>query len=81
MYNDIASKLRELSEEDLLSLLDMVSEEVKRRNDMAGMNVPAIDDPDPRKAVLSFIESLSAIGIKFRTADGKVVEPEDFEKS
>lgn len=43
---DVKARLRELSDDDVLELLDVVSEEVKRRNSLHLPAIPPVGTPE-----------------------------------
>lgn len=66
MTADIKERLRGLAEGDLLDLLDAVSEEVKRRNDLTGLGIPDVRAQTPQQNVVMVLEALADLNIRTR---------------
>lgn len=63
MLSDLREKIQGLSDDELFSVLDCVSEEVKRRNNIMGPSIPDIRAQSPEENVKMVIEALAALGV------------------
>ena len=58
--DEIKSKLRSMSDEHVLSLLDAVSDEVKRRNTILGPPIADVRKEALSKGLLDLLEALAS---------------------
>ncbi len=70
MNEELKKSLESLNDSDLFSILDAVSDEVKRRNSLLGPSVTDIKNQPIEKSVNSFLEALADIGIKIKSKNG-----------
>lgn len=66
MTEEMKAKLVGLSDDDLFSLLDAVSEEVKRRNNLAGPSIPDIRTQSVDQNVKMVLEALAGLGVQIK---------------
>ena len=64
MKNLLKKALKDMSNDELFSLLDSTSEEVKRRNNLLGPSVNDIRNQPVEKTVGTFLEALADLGMK-----------------
>ena len=62
----LTKALVDMDDDELFSLLDTVSEEVKRRNNMLGPSVSDIRNQPVEQTMTTFLEALSSLGVQIR---------------
>lgn len=63
---DIKAKLQGLSDDDLFNLLDAVSEEVKRRNNLIGPSIPDVRNQSVDQNVKMVMDALMGLGVQIK---------------
>ena len=63
---DLKAKLEGLTDDDLFALLDAVSEEVKRRNNLSGPSIPDIRAQSIEQNVKMVADALSSLGVQIK---------------
>jgi hypothetical protein len=61
---NIRAKLREVPDPELLDLLDAVSEELKRRNEILGPSVSEVKTKTPEENLKTLLTALAELGGK-----------------
>lgn len=64
MSDEFKTKIQSLGDNELFELLDLVSDEVKRRNGLAFPNVADIHNQSVEQNVKMVLDALSQLGVK-----------------
>lgn len=64
--DDLRTRLQGMQDEELMELLDAVSEEVKRRNDLTGLGIPDVRSQSVEQNVAMVLEALADMGARVR---------------